>query len=78
MGKWLQEFLERSGNVLDKKSDAGDEMVPEKVYIKIGQFESLILLTKENGYLYMYHILYLNETTQSYLLYFHNFSLQFN
>jgi transposase-like protein len=39
ISKWKQEFLERSGEVFDKKSDADSEVDPEKLYAKIGQLE---------------------------------------
>jgi transposase len=39
ISKWKQEFLERSAEVFDKKSDAESEVDPEKLYAKIGQLE---------------------------------------
>ena len=39
ISKWKQEFLERSAEVFDKKSDADSEVDPEKLYAKIGQLE---------------------------------------
>ena len=39
ISKWKQEFLERSAEVFDKKSDADSEIDPEKLYAKIGQLE---------------------------------------
>ena len=39
ISKWKQEFLDRSGEVFDKKSDADSEVDPEKLYAKIGQLE---------------------------------------
>lgn len=39
ISKWKQEFLERSGEIFDKKSDADSEVDPEKLYAKIGQLE---------------------------------------
>ena len=39
ISKWKQEFLERSGEVFYKKSDADSEVDPEKLYAKIGQLE---------------------------------------
>ena len=39
ISKWKQEFLERSAEVFDKKSDADYEVDPEKLYAKIGQLE---------------------------------------
>ena len=45
ISKWKQEFLERSSEIFDKKSDADTEVDPEKLYAKIGQLEI------ENDYL---------------------------
>ena len=39
ISKWKQEFLDRSAEVFDKKSDAESEVDPEKLYAKIGQLE---------------------------------------
>ncbi len=39
ISKWKQEFLERSGEIFDKKTDAESEVDPEKLYAKIGQLE---------------------------------------
>ncbi len=39
INKWKQEFLERSGEIFDKKSNAESEVDPEKLYAKIGQLE---------------------------------------
>ena len=39
ISKWKQEFLERSGEIFDKKSDTDSEVDPEKLYAKIGQLE---------------------------------------
>ncbi len=39
ISKWKQEFLERSAEIFDKKSDADSEVDPEKLYAKIGQLE---------------------------------------
>ena len=39
ISKWKQEFLERSADIFDKKSDADSEVDPEKLYAKIGQLE---------------------------------------
>jgi len=39
IGKWKQEFLDRSAEVFDKKSDSDTEIDPEKLYAKIGQLE---------------------------------------
>ena len=37
ISKWKQEFLERSGEIFDKKSEADSEVDPEKLYAKIGK-----------------------------------------
>ena len=39
ISKWKQEFLERSAEVFDKKSDADSGIDAEKLYAKIGQLE---------------------------------------
>jgi transposase len=39
ISKWKQEFLERSAEIFDKKTDADSEVDPEKLYAKIGQLE---------------------------------------
>ena len=39
ISKWKQEFLDKSAEVFDKKSDAESEVDPEKLYAKIGQLE---------------------------------------
>ena len=39
ISKWKQEFLEKSAEVFDKKSDADSEVDAEKLYAKIGQLE---------------------------------------
>ena len=39
ISKWKQEFLERSAEIFDKKSDSDSEVDPEKLYAKIGQLE---------------------------------------
>ena len=39
ISKWKQEFLDRSAEVFDKKSDADSDVDPEKLYAKIGQLE---------------------------------------
>jgi transposase-like protein len=39
ISKWKQEFLERSADIFDKKSDADSGVDPEKLYAKIGQLE---------------------------------------
>jgi transposase len=39
ISKWKQEFLERSGEIFEKKSEADSEVDLEKLYSKIGQLE---------------------------------------
>ena len=39
ISKWKQEFVERSSELFDKKSDAESEVDTEKLYAKIGQLE---------------------------------------
>jgi transposase-like protein len=39
ISKWKQEFLERSGEVFEKKLESGSEVDIEKLYAKIGQLE---------------------------------------
>jgi transposase len=39
ISKWKQEFLERSADVFDSKSEAESGVDPEKLYAKIGQLE---------------------------------------
>lgn len=39
ISKWKQEFLERSAEIFNKKSDADSEVDAEKLYAKIGQLE---------------------------------------
>jgi transposase-like protein len=39
ISKWKQEFLERSGEVFEKKPESGSEVDLEKLYAKIGQLE---------------------------------------
>ena len=39
ISKWKQEFLERSSEVFDKKSEGESGVDPEKLYAKIGQLE---------------------------------------
>ena len=39
ISKWKQEFLDRSGEVFEKKSESGNEVDLEKLYAKIGQLE---------------------------------------
>ena len=39
ISKWKQEFLEKSAEIFDKKSDSETEVDAEKLYSKIGQLE---------------------------------------
>ncbi len=39
ISKWKQEFLDRSAEVFDKKSDDETDVDTEKLYSKIGQLE---------------------------------------
>jgi transposase len=39
ISKWKQEFLEKSSEIFDKKSDAESEVDADKLYAKIGQLE---------------------------------------
>ena len=39
ISKWKQEFLEKSSNIFDKKSDPETEVDADKLYSKIGQLE---------------------------------------
>lgn len=39
ISKWKQEFLDRSSEMFEKKSEAESEVDPEKLYAKIGQLE---------------------------------------
>ncbi len=39
ISKWKQEFLDRSSEIFEKKSEAESEVDPEKLYAKIGQLE---------------------------------------
>ena len=39
ISKWKQEFLERSAEVFEKKSESESGVDPEKLYAKIGQLE---------------------------------------
>lgn len=39
ISKWKQEFLERSAEIFDKKSDADAGVDADKLYAKIGQLE---------------------------------------
>jgi transposase len=39
ISKWKQEFLEKSAEIFDKKSDADSGVDADKLYAKIGQLE---------------------------------------
>jgi transposase-like protein len=39
ISKWKQEFVERSSEVFEKKSEGESGVDPEKLYAKIGQLE---------------------------------------
>jgi transposase len=39
ISKWKQEFLEKSSEIFEKKSDAESEVDADKLYAKIGQLE---------------------------------------
>ena len=39
ISKWKQEFLEKSSDVFDKRSEQESGIDPEKLYAKIGQLE---------------------------------------
>ncbi len=39
ISKWKQEFVEKSAEVFDKKSDSETEVDADKLYSKIGQLE---------------------------------------
>ena len=39
ISKWKQEFLEKSSDVFDKRSEEESGIDPEKLYAKIGQLE---------------------------------------
>jgi len=39
ISKWKQEFIERSVDVFEKRSEAESGVDPEKLYAKIGQLE---------------------------------------
>jgi len=39
ISKWKQEFLEKSAEVFDKKTDSETEVDADKLYSKIGQLE---------------------------------------
>jgi len=39
ISKWKQEFMNRAGELFDKKPEAGQDVDIEKLYSKIGQLE---------------------------------------
>lgn len=39
ISKWKQEFVERSAEIFEKKSESESGVDPEKLYAKIGQLE---------------------------------------
>ena len=48
ISKWKQEFLERAGEIFDKKSVADPEVDLDKLYSKIGQLEMQNDFLKKN------------------------------
>jgi transposase len=48
ISKWKQEFLERAGEVFEKKSDGDSEVDVDKLYSKIGQLEMQNDFLKKN------------------------------
>jgi len=48
ISKWKQEFVERSAEVFEKKSDATTEVDIDKLYAKIGQLEMQNDFLKKN------------------------------
>ena len=48
ISKWKQEFMERSADVFDKKSDAETEVDADKLYAKIGQLEMEVDFLKKS------------------------------
>jgi transposase-like protein len=48
ISKWKQEFLERAGEVFEKKSDGDSEVDVDKLYTKIGQLEMQNDFLKKN------------------------------
>lgn len=48
ISKWKQEFVERSDEVFEKKSDAASEVDVDKLYAKIGQLEMQNDFLKKN------------------------------
>jgi len=48
ISKWKQEFLEKSAEIFDKKSDADSEVDAEKLYAKIGQLEMEVDFLKKS------------------------------
>ena len=48
ISKWKQEFLERAGEIFDRKSTADPEVDLDKLYSKIGQLEMQNDFLKKN------------------------------
>ena len=48
ISKWKQEFLERSAEIFEKKSEIASEVDIEKLYAKIGQLEMANDFLKKN------------------------------
>jgi transposase len=48
ISKWKQEFLERSAEIFEKKSETASEVDIEKLYTKIGQLEMANDFLKKN------------------------------
>jgi transposase len=48
ISKWKQEFLERAGEIFEKKSTVNTEVDLEKLYSKIGQLEMQNDFLKKN------------------------------
>ncbi len=48
ISKWKQEFLERSAELFDKKSDPDSEVDLDKLYAKIGKLEMANDFLKKN------------------------------
>lgn len=48
ISKWKQEFLERSAEVFEQKSDTASEVDVDKLYAKIGQLEMQNDFLKKN------------------------------
>jgi hypothetical protein len=48
ISKWKQEFLERSSEIFEKKSETASEVDIEQLYAKIGQLEMANDFLKKN------------------------------